>query len=62
MTCNEIKSPIQNPSKTRGKTREQNISSKAVALTLSLSLATSLALADNERERERESNSRATNC
>ena len=62
MICNEVKSPIQNPSKTRGKTREQNISTKAVALTLGLSLATSIAIADNERERERESSYRATNC
>ena len=48
----KVKSLIQNPSKTRGKTREKRISSKALAFTLSLSLATSLALADNERERE----------
>ena len=53
MTCNKVTSPIQNPSNTRKKSREQNISSKVFALTLSLSLATSLALADNERERER---------
>lgn len=52
MICNEVKSLIQNPSKTRGKSREQNISSKTLAFTLSLSLATSLAIADNERERE----------
>ena len=51
MICNEITSAIQNPSKTRKNSREQNISSKVFALTLSLSLATSLALADNERER-----------
>ncbi|ETD22892.1 TonB-dependent receptor domain-containing protein [Helicobacter macacae] len=50
---NEVTLPIQNPSKTRGKSREKRISSKAFAFTLSLSLATSLALADNERERER---------
>ena len=53
MTCNEVKSPNQT-SKTRKNSREQNISSKAVAFTLSLSLATSIAIADNERERERE--------
>ena len=54
MICNKITSAIQNPSKTRGNSRGQNISSKAFALTLGFSLATSIALADNERERERE--------